>query len=147
MKYRYKLEILEDIDEHGTAGSTRVYAGDLDISERSFWLGTAVLIERIRKEEIALYVCTRNWPMQIDQLVSHVANHGIPDTGFAVVMNLDGTSDCKYSCILSIVDWSVWYALQRPSCDKIENIVQLDVIDCSEDDIDRMLKDVFESAR
>jgi hypothetical protein len=139
MKYRFKVEIMDDLDEQGTAGSTRVYVGDISISERDLIRAIAMVIDRVRQDELALYICTR-----MQKGVADIIDvlHAVDDESPAAVVELNGKADRHYRCIVSVIDWTTWYCLQRPSTSDPSDIVELSIVESSDDDIERILEAV-----
>jgi hypothetical protein len=134
MKYRFKVEVLDNGSE---ARATRAYIGDVSVMDRSLARAAAVVLGKLREEDITVQLCTRSAASvaEIEQLISS----GIDRDLNSVAFTLNAKSDKNYECIVSLIDWTLWYCLQRPYVASPDDISRIEITESSHDDINCIL--------
>jgi hypothetical protein len=58
----------------------------------------------------------------------------------AAAFSLREKSDVDYECVVSLIDWTMWYCLQRPYTESPDDVERLEIVESSLDDIDCILR-------
>jgi hypothetical protein len=135
MKYRFKIEILED-SKSGRA--SRAYVGDVEVMERSLSRAAAVVLHNLKSRDIVVGICTRSCASVAD--IELMVARGIDSELNAAAFSLREKSDVNYECIVSLIDWTMWYCLQRPYTETPDDVERLEITESSLDDIDCILQ-------
>lgn len=134
MKYRFKVEVLDNNDD---PHATRAYVGDVSIMDRSLARAAAVVLNKLRDEDVSIQICTRSAASVSD--IEALINSSIDRDLNSVAFSLRAKSDREYECIVSLIDWTLWYCLQRPHVASPDDISRLEITESSHDDINCIL--------
>ncbi len=135
MKYRFKVEILEN---SVSGRASRAYVGDVEVMERSLSRAAAVVLNNLKLKDIAVGVCTRSCNSIAD--VEFMISRCVDSELNAAAFSLREKSDVDYECVVSLIDWTMWYCLQRPYTESPDDVERLEIVESSLDDIDCILR-------
>lgn len=135
MKYRFKVEILEN---SASGRAARAYIGDVDVIDRSLSRAAAIVLHNLKSKDIAVGVCTRSCTSIAD--IEFMISRCVDSELNAAAFSLREKSDINYECIVSLIDWTMWYCLQRPYTESPDDVERLEFTESSLDDIDCILQ-------